>query len=198
MYFLRCLHPPGGAVALTAILGGAGVHSEGYHFVLTPVLLNSLMLALLAIVFNNLVGRRYPHPLAAEERAGESGHVLRLSLDAGRRRIKFYGGGSVPGTDCAKITAYHPLTLPFGLRLPLSLVTERIVSYDTAPARNAAEAAQREGEAQLLHQLQETIGEDGTVVKTEFSREERSGWLYVTLRAECEEQIGTEVPLITE
>jgi CBS domain-containing membrane protein len=24
MYFLRCLHPPGGAVALTAILGGAG------------------------------------------------------------------------------------------------------------------------------------------------------------------------------
>lgn len=54
-------------MALTAILGGAGVHSEGYHFVLTPVLLNSLMLALLAIVFNNLVGRRYPHPLAAEE-----------------------------------------------------------------------------------------------------------------------------------
>ena len=67
MYFLRCLHPPGGAVALTAILGGAGVQSEGYHFVLTPVLLNSLMLALLAIVFNNLVGRRYPRPLAAEE-----------------------------------------------------------------------------------------------------------------------------------
>ena len=54
-------------MALTAILGGAGVQSEGYHFVLTPVLLNSLMLALLAIVFNNLVGRRYPHPLAAEE-----------------------------------------------------------------------------------------------------------------------------------
>lgn len=67
MYFLRCLHPPGGAVALTAILGGAGVQSEGYHFVLTPVLLNSMMLALLAIIFNNLVGRRYPHPLATEE-----------------------------------------------------------------------------------------------------------------------------------
>ncbi len=67
MYFLRCLHPPGGAVALTAILGGAEVAHQGYHFVLTPVLLNSLMLAALAIVFNNLVGRRYPHPLAEEE-----------------------------------------------------------------------------------------------------------------------------------
>ena len=43
-----------------------------------------------------------------------------------------------------------------------------------------------------------TIGEDGTVLKTEFSREERDGWLYVTLQAECEEQIGMEVPLITE
>jgi CBS domain-containing membrane protein len=26
-----------------------------------------MMLALLAIIFNNLVGRRYPHSLAAEE-----------------------------------------------------------------------------------------------------------------------------------
>ena len=139
-----------------------------------------------------------PVPLAAAERAGESGHVTRLSLDAGRRRIKFYGGGSVLGADCAKITEYRPAVLPFGLRLPLSLVTERTVAYDTVPARNAAEAARREGEAQLLYQLHQTIGEDGAVLHTAFSREERNGWLYVTLRAECEEQIGMEVPLITE
>ena len=139
-----------------------------------------------------------PIPLAAEERAGESGHVTRLSLDAGRRRIKFYGGGSVLGADCAKIAEYQPAVLPFGLRLPLSLVTERTVAYDTVPARNAAEAARREGEAQLLYQLRQTIGEDGAVLHTAFSREERNGWLYVTLRAECEEQIGMEVPLITE
>ena len=139
-----------------------------------------------------------PVPLAAAERAGESGHVTRLSLDAGRRRIKFYAGGSVLGADCAKIAEYRPAVLPFGLRLPLSLVTERTVAYDTVPARNAAETAQREGEAQLLYQLHQTIGEDGAVLHTAFSREERNGWLYVTLRAECEEQIGMEVPLITE
>ena len=139
-----------------------------------------------------------PIPLAAAERAGESGHVTRLSLDVGRRRIKFYGGGSVLGADCAKITEYRPAVLPFGLRLPFSLVTERTAAYDTAPARNAAEAARREGEAQLLYQLRQTIGEDGTVLHTAFSREERNGWLYVTLQAECEEQIGMEVPLITE
>ncbi len=139
-----------------------------------------------------------PIPLAAEERAGESGHVTRLSLDAGRRRIKFYGGGSVLDADCAKITVYRPAVLPFGLRLPFSLVTERVTAYDTAPVWDGTEAAQQEGEAQLLHQLRQTIGEDGAVLKTEFSREERNGWLYVTLQAECEEQIGMEVPLITE
>ncbi|WGK59008.1 HPP family protein [Pantoea sp. SS70] len=67
MFQLRCLHPPSGAVALTAILGGNGVQQLGYHFILTPVLLNSVCLALLALLFNNLAGRRYPHPLAAAE-----------------------------------------------------------------------------------------------------------------------------------
>jgi CBS domain-containing membrane protein len=67
MFQLRCLHPPSGAVALTAILGGSGVQQLGYQFILSPVLLNSACLALLAIIFNNLAGRRYPHPLAANE-----------------------------------------------------------------------------------------------------------------------------------
>lgn len=67
MFQLRCLHPPGGAVALTAVIGGPAVQHLGYQFVLTPVLLNSATLALLAIIFNNLSGRRYPHPLAPEE-----------------------------------------------------------------------------------------------------------------------------------
>lgn len=99
MFQLRCLHPPSGAVALTAILGGNGVQQLGYHFILTPVLLNSVCLALLALLFNNLAGRRYPHPLAATEtkappvvidvpitredlhRALESGEVLDIDED---------------------------------------------------------------------------------------------------------------------
>ncbi|KAF0812138.1 Magnesium transporter MgtE [Andreprevotia sp. IGB-42] len=61
MFPLRCLHPPSGAVALTAVLGGPAVHQLGFHFVWHPVLLNSLLLAALAILFNNLAGRPYPH-----------------------------------------------------------------------------------------------------------------------------------------
>lgn len=61
MFALRCLHPPSGAVALTAVLGGAAVHEAGYHFVLLPVGLNSVLLVVTALIFNNSTGRRYPH-----------------------------------------------------------------------------------------------------------------------------------------
>src|SRR5512143_2962227 len=36
MYYLRCLHPPGGATALVAVLGGESVHQLGYSFVISP------------------------------------------------------------------------------------------------------------------------------------------------------------------
>jgi CBS domain-containing membrane protein len=61
MFALRCLHPPGGAVALTVVLGGPAVHAVGYGYALTPIGVNSLLLVCAAILFNNLTGRRYPH-----------------------------------------------------------------------------------------------------------------------------------------
>jgi CBS domain-containing membrane protein len=61
MFALRCIHPPSGAVALTTVLGGATIHAQGYWFVLAPVAVNSLILLLVAILFNNATRRPYPH-----------------------------------------------------------------------------------------------------------------------------------------
>lgn len=64
MLWLRCVHPPGGAVALYAVLGGAPIHALGYHFVLVPVLTNALLLVAAALVVNNLLPHRhYPRRL---------------------------------------------------------------------------------------------------------------------------------------
>lgn len=61
MQLLRCVHPPGGALALLPLLGGTSVHELGYLFVLEPVILNVLILLVLGFFFNNLLpGRRYP------------------------------------------------------------------------------------------------------------------------------------------
>lgn len=64
MFPLRCLHPPGGAVALTAVLGGPAVTRLGFGFALVPVLLNSLLMVGFALLINNALRRRYPHHVA--------------------------------------------------------------------------------------------------------------------------------------
>jgi CBS domain-containing membrane protein len=61
MFLTRSLHPPGGAVALTAVIGGEGIRQLGVGYVLLPVLLNSLLLLMLALFYNRLLGRRYPN-----------------------------------------------------------------------------------------------------------------------------------------
>lgn len=61
MYSLRCLHPPGGATALYAVLGGDAVHALGYGYVFSPVLLNVVVLLAVAVAFNYpFAWRRYP------------------------------------------------------------------------------------------------------------------------------------------
>lgn len=61
MFALRCLHPPGGAIALSAVLGGPAIQTAGFDFVWAPVALNSLLLLAIAFAFNNATRRRYPH-----------------------------------------------------------------------------------------------------------------------------------------
>jgi CBS domain-containing membrane protein len=64
MYYLQCMHPPGGASALVAVVGGPGVHALGYQYVATPVMLNTLVILMVAIGFNYLFPwRRYPAAL---------------------------------------------------------------------------------------------------------------------------------------
>lgn len=72
MFYLRCVHPPGGATALAAVMGGESVHALGFQFVVTPVLINVLIVLAVAVAFNNLFGwRRYP--AALQRRARPSG-----------------------------------------------------------------------------------------------------------------------------
>lgn len=57
MYAARCLHPPGSATALLAVL----THTTGYGFVLFPVLTNAMILVAFGVLYNRFTGRPYPH-----------------------------------------------------------------------------------------------------------------------------------------
>ncbi len=79
MYSLRCLHPPGGATALYAVLGGDAVHALGYGYAFNPVLIDVVILLAVAVTFNYpFAWRRYPQswhlrrPVKASDTAEKS------------------------------------------------------------------------------------------------------------------------------
>ncbi len=70
MYYFHCIHPPGGATALSAVVGSSAVHELGYRFILTPVLINVIAIISVAIAFNYFFKwRRYPVYLAQKQAA---------------------------------------------------------------------------------------------------------------------------------
>jgi CBS domain-containing membrane protein len=79
MLMLRCLHPPGGAMALLAVLS----HSGAGHFPLDVALTDSLLLVGAGLIFNPLSGKRYPHvQLAPAEATAVAGtRILSTDLD---------------------------------------------------------------------------------------------------------------------
>ena len=81
MYVSKCLHPPGGAVALAIVLGGTDVQELGYQYILSPVLINVFILLLLALLINNIVpGRTYPIKALADSESKQKKLGVQTSL----------------------------------------------------------------------------------------------------------------------
>ncbi|MEW6386977.1 MAG: HPP family protein [Thermodesulfobacteriota bacterium] len=61
MHATKTLHPPGGATALIAVIGGAKIHHLGYLYALIPVGAGAVIMLIVALLVNNIPRtRRYP------------------------------------------------------------------------------------------------------------------------------------------
>jgi CBS-domain-containing membrane protein len=61
MHLTGTLHPPGGATALIAVIGGDSIHALGYLYALVPALAGALVLLVVALLVNNIPHtRQYP------------------------------------------------------------------------------------------------------------------------------------------
>jgi len=70
MYYCHCIHPPGGATALSAVVASDEIQQLGYQFILTPVLINVAAILFVAFTFNYFFKwRRYPAYLAQKQAA---------------------------------------------------------------------------------------------------------------------------------
>jgi CBS-domain-containing membrane protein len=61
MLLTKTLHPPAGATALIAVIGGERIHNLGFLYAFVPAGLGAFVLLIVALVVNNLSkNRRYP------------------------------------------------------------------------------------------------------------------------------------------
>lgn len=61
MQLTSTLHPPGGATALIAVIGGPEIHALGFLYALVPAASGALLMLVIALLVNNIpAGRRYP------------------------------------------------------------------------------------------------------------------------------------------
>lgn len=61
MHLTKTLHPPGGATALIAVIGGPQIHALGFWYAVVPAGAGALIMLLIAVLINNIPrSRRYP------------------------------------------------------------------------------------------------------------------------------------------
>ena len=119
--------------------------------------------------------------------------TVRWSLILGKTRINFYKDSSICPVGCDKIIESHTLGSAGIFTLPVTLEKTTFVACETVQAESAG--LREAMEEQLMERLLAAIGPAGEVTESTFTASEKDGALYVTLRAECREQIGLAVPL---
>ena len=121
----------------------------------------------------------------------------RYALRVLGRRINFYRKSSISLDNYDKINAEYPLTLPGGLKLPLSWLKTTYTSREVTQSTFSKERAEAYLKKRLEADIQKVVGE-GEVLSKEWKASERDGVLTVTLQASCNEEIGKTVELERE
>lgn len=118
----------------------------------------------------------------------------RWSLIIGSKRVNFFRGSSQTPPGCGKIIEEYPLAWEGVFRLPVTLVRETVIEYSAQEAEeDPALLEQRLAEA-LQSRLERRLEGRGEALSVHFTARESGGALYVTLRAECREDIAVYTP----
>ena len=135
-------------------------------------------------------------PLTYEQKTYTGGEKRQFSLLWGEKRLKIGAkGSSICHSNRDKIKNQTPWSL-FGLvSLPITWEEETYLPYETILVTRTRAEAENIGEEVLKAQLAALLGKDGSVTSERVASAVQGDTLLVTLSAECEEQIGREVPI---
>ncbi len=135
-------------------------------------------------------------PLTMEEKVYTGEKKERLTLIWSEKRLKIGAkGSSIVRADCDKIKEQKQWELLGLLTLPVTWEKETYLPYETRAYTRSREEAEQLGRDALEEYLAGLLEEDGSVTSRRFASAVQGDALLVTLSAECEEQIGREVPV---
>lgn len=135
---------------------------------------------------------RLPLAVCGKEYTGRT--QTRLAINFLGTRLNFYENSGISYARYDKITEISTLTLPNGLRLPLSLIQETAREYTPAPAALDRDEAISLAEDSLRRELDGILQTtDGECIRVDYAAAVEGDFLTVTLLAECYEQIGRTV-----
>lgn len=135
-------------------------------------------------------------PLSYEEKIYTGEKKKSHALCWGENRVKIgTKGSSILDSSCDKIKNQTSWTLFGILSLPVTWETETSLRYETRVCTRTRAEAEEIGAQALRSHLASLIGEDGSVARERIASAQQGQWLLVTLSAECEQQIGKEVPI---
>lgn len=118
----------------------------------------------------------------------------RWALVIGDKRINFYLGSSQTPAGCGKIITEYPLAWEGVFTLPVTLVREQTLEYDSAAAAEDEEELSGRLEAVLRSTLERELSGRGEILDAQFTSSASDGRLVVTMRAECMEDIAEFTP----
>ena len=124
----------------------------------------------------------------------QSDSRTRWALVIGDKRINFYLGSSQTPTVCGKIITEYPLAWEGVFTLPVTLVREQPLEYDSAAAAVDEEELSGRLEAVLRSTLERELSGRGEILDAQFTSSASDGRLVVTMRAECMEDIAEFTP----
>lgn len=124
----------------------------------------------------------------------QSDSRTRWALVIGDKRINFYLGSSQTPADCGKIITEYPLAWEGVFTLPVTLVREQTLEYDSAAAAEDEEELSGRLEAVLRSTLERELSGRGEILDAQFTSSASDGRLVVTMRAECMEDIAEFTP----
>lgn len=188
MSLTRSLHPPGGAAALTAVIGGSAVTSAGYLFAFMPIALNSVLLVLLGIGFHKLTRRSYPHvaqpPAVNTHKTKDQPASLRVGVQSADIDAALAKMGETYDIDRGDLDRLlREVETQILSRMHSMIEAREIMSRDVVTVdRNAASAEARH--LLLDHDIRmlPVLGADGKLVGTIGLRELATGSEHITDR----------------